>query len=69
MNGAGQGRNRRSRTPGVPPLCLGPDGRPASAAVVARTLAAIDLPPWTKEQGAHWWQSIGARSAPAAAAV
>ncbi|HEX7680278.1 MAG TPA: serine/threonine-protein kinase [Thermoanaerobaculia bacterium] len=34
-----------------------PENRPASAAALSRSLAAIDLPPWDEAQAAAWWQT------------
>lgn len=39
-------------------LCKRPDGRPQSAAAMARRLAAIELEsPWTAERARHWWRT------------
>jgi serine/threonine-protein kinase len=34
-----------------------PEDRPASAADLSRSLAAIDTPPWDEEQARTWWQT------------
>jgi serine/threonine-protein kinase len=36
-------------------LAKEPEGRPRSAAELARALAAIDVPPWSEVQAAEWW--------------
>jgi eukaryotic-like serine/threonine-protein kinase len=45
-------------------LAKEPAGRPASAAELARRLAAVDLPPWMAEEAQAWWEvNLGASSA------
>jgi len=34
-----------------------PENRPASAAELSRSLAAIDIAPWDESQAAAWWQT------------
>jgi tRNA A-37 threonylcarbamoyl transferase component Bud32 len=38
-------------------LAKRPEDRPASAAELARSLAAIDVEPWGEEQAAAWWKA------------
>lgn len=38
-------------------LAKEPAGRPASAAELARRLAALDLPPWSAEEAEAWWEA------------
>ena len=52
--------------PGVPDAlddlvarCLAkkPDARPQDVAEIARVLAALDVPPWTREDARAWWEA------------
>ena len=37
-------------------LAKQPDDRPASAAALSRSLAAIEVEPWGEDKAMHWWQ-------------
>jgi serine/threonine-protein kinase len=39
-------------------LAKRPEDRPRSATELARSLAAIDVPPWGEEQAAVWWEEV-----------
>ncbi len=42
-------------------LAKRPDERPASAAVLAASLQAIPVVPWTESDARAWWQALGPR--------
>jgi eukaryotic-like serine/threonine-protein kinase len=48
-------------------LAKEPAGRPASAAELAHSLAAIELAPWSPEEAQAWWEAHLEASAPARA--
>ena len=62
--------SERAATPVPPELdeivlsCLAktPDGRPASAAALGRSLASVGVEPWTEEAAAAWWSSVRAEA-------
>ncbi len=41
-------------------LAKQPEDRPRSAAELARSLAAIDIAPWSEEQASQWWSALTA---------
>jgi eukaryotic-like serine/threonine-protein kinase len=50
-------------------LAKEPDGRPATAAELARKLAAIDLVPWSPEEAQAWWEANLGAPVPASPVV
>jgi serine/threonine-protein kinase len=38
-------------------LAKKPDHRPATAGLLAKELAAVDVPPWTEDDAARWWKT------------